>query len=90
MTKRNVQVIVVRCQKHEKDGWSTYGDRLYDTKFPTLEEAMTFGGVSTGKGRCVIVRPCYNEEDEFGKGFFREWRSFDGQPLGEIRWSFDF
>lgn len=37
---------------------------------------------------CVIVRPNYNETDDQGRRFFREWRSFNGSTLEEVRWYF--
>ena len=82
-----VQVIVVRCMLANRGGWKACGPPLCDTTFPTLEAAMAFGEPATGNGLCVIVRPNYNETDDAGKGFFREWRSFDGQALNEVRWN---
>ena len=40
-----------------------------------------------GEGKCVIIRPSWNEKDPSdGRNFFREWRSFDGELFSETRW----
>lgn len=61
------------------------GERLSDSRHPSLEEAQACGETLRAKGVCVIVRPTYNETDRNGR-FFREWRSFDGAEFIECRW----
>ena len=39
------------------------------------------------QGMAVIVRPKYNDISENGRTVgFREWRSFNGEPLQEVVW----
>lgn len=86
----NISVIVSRCVKKTPPGTGTiYGDRLLEIKVVTIEEGMVQGNLHLADGRSVIVRPNYNETDEKG-GFFREWRSFNGEALKEVRFEIPF
>ncbi len=80
--KGNVAVIVVRCNKD-----TVWGERLVDARLANLEDARALGETKRAPGMCVIVRPTYNETDDAGKRFYREWRSFNGEPFKECRWS---
>ena len=84
-TAKNTHLIVSLCVKGTPPGEGRiYGQRIIDKLFFSLEEAMTEGKFHCGEGRSVLVRPNYNEKD--GKGsFFREWRSFNGEALKEVR-----
>lgn len=101
MKNKLVELIVVECHR-DQDGWRLYGDDMHRKQYDSLESALyvmkgmklpstekgPFGSRSGHPERwclCVIVRPNYGETDEKGR-FFREWRSFDGEPLKEIRW----
>lgn len=64
-----------------------YGPRLLDVKTQSLDDAFAIGKDKTADGMSVIVRPNYNETDSKGR-FFREWRSFNGEPFKEVRWEF--
>jgi hypothetical protein len=82
---KQVFVIVSRCEKGTKSGEGRIIDeRDFEVLFSSLEKAMTEGEGWRSDGICVIVRPNYNEEDEKGH-FFREWRSFNGEKLTEVR-----
>lgn len=86
-TMSSVSVIVSACVKGTKVGEGrTFGDRLFDATFPSLDAAMEEGRFQCGDGRSVVVRPSYNEKDEIGC-FFREWRSFNGEALKEARFA---
>ncbi len=85
MSRYTVQVIVVKCAYKEGEGWQSYGDRICDTEFSSLEQARDFGEPARFGDLCVILRPKYNERDENGR-FFREWRSFSGEEFKECRW----
>lgn len=88
---RKFEVVIANCHKTvdpyrirmpEKMIWATTGEH-YREDFLDEEEAKK--KAVPEKGKCVILRPRFNEEDEKGR-FFREWRSFDGEPLKEVRW----
>lgn len=81
MAAKTIQLIVVKCQGSNQ----VYGDRIVDECFTSLMLANSLGEMARSKGWCVIIRPNYNESDEEGS-FFREWRSFDGEPFKECRW----
>jgi hypothetical protein len=86
---KSVSVIVSKCTPN---GDRVYGENLVNETFknpPALENATAFGNLLREKGKSVLVRPQYNEKDEKGK-FFREWRSFNGEPFKEVRWEIDF
>jgi len=57
---------------------------LFKETFPSLEEAKRAAEIFRTKGNSVTVRPNYNEVSN-ERVFFREWRSFDGEELKEIR-----
>ena len=84
---KNVTVIVSQCVKGtaENEG-RIFGDRLVTYTFYSVEEALLEGKFQSADGRCVIVRPTYNEEDDKGH-FYREFRSFNGEAFKEIRFS---
>ncbi len=82
----NVQVIVTLCCAGE-GGYRIYGERLHDDTFASLEAARLWGESAKDQGLSVLIRPNFNERDETGARFFREWRSFDGRPFQEIRWN---
>lgn len=82
---KQISVIVSRCVRKTPPGEGRiFGDRLSDIKVATIEEGMVQGNLHLANGRSVIVRPNYNEKDEKGE-FFREFRSFNGEPLKEVR-----
>lgn len=86
---KEVAVIVSPCVKGTPEGEGRiYGERLVDKTFPTVEEALKQGGLYRTLGQSVVVRPRYNEKDEKGS-YFREWRSFNGEPFKECRWPLD-
>jgi len=88
MKKNAYTVVVSECTKSSTPG-STYilGERLAERHYDKLVDAMEEGHFQIGRERAVIVRPNFNEQD--GKGhFFREWRSFDGSKLKEVRFYF--
>lgn len=68
------------------DGTSMEGPDL-EANYPTVEQARLVADMYVGEGKSVIVRPTYNETDADGS-FFREWRSFNGEPFKECRWGF--
>lgn len=76
----SVSVIVVKCI-----GERTYGAAIVDTRMATVDEARALAEPHCAEGICVIVRPNYNEGEGVAR-FFREWRSFHGKPLTEVRW----
>lgn len=80
MMNKTISVLVSKCIQDR-----IWGDRLFDENFLSLEEAQNIGISKKVPGVCVIVRPSYNEKDEKGT-FFREWRSFNGEPFKECRW----
>lgn len=85
---KTIQLIVVKCQKTPNDeSFSSYGDRIVDERFTSLVIANSLGEMAKREGWRVIIRPNYNEEDIDGP-FFREWRSFNGEPFNEVRWRF--
>lgn len=84
---KQISVIVTRCVKKTSAGEARiFGDRLLEIKVFCIEEAMVQGNLHLADGRAVLVRPNYNEKDEKGH-FFREWRSFNGEPLKETRFN---
>lgn len=84
-----VSLLVSPCVKGTAPGEGRiFGERLVDRKMDTVEEATRLGHLYRVVGQSVVVRPNYNEEDEKGK-FFREWRSFNGEPFREVRWLHD-
>jgi hypothetical protein len=78
-----ISVIVGECDGSGR----LIGSRLFDERYPTLEEAMRVGKHKCADGMSVIVRPNYNEKDSRGD-FFREWRSFNGDAFKECKWYF--
>lgn len=82
---QTVSVIVSKCTPA---GDRVYGDRLVDATFRNPDDASTFANTLCQQGKSVIVRPNYNETDETGKRYFREWRSFNGEPLREVKFGF--
>lgn len=76
-----VTVIVSHCAPK---GDRVYGERLTDTRFSKLDDALKFASPLREQGKSVLVRPNYNERDSKGR-FYREWRSFNGEPFQEIR-----
>lgn len=79
----NVSVIVSKCN----DEGRIFGDRLFDEKYPTVEEARAIGLTKCADGVSVIIRPNYNETDSEGR-HFREWRSFNGAAFKECRFAY--
>ena len=80
---KHYQVIMSRCL-HDR----IFGDRLVDQEIRSEHEATKLANDLTkcGSGYSVILRPSFNETDAKGS-FFREWRSFNGESLREVRWS---
>ena len=94
MRQRNISLIISKCVKSWDPLLETYASyRSYgeakEVKFDSLEEAMKKARTKIAEGMSVLVRPNYNEnEDDGEKRFFREWRSFNGGELKEIRFSY--
>lgn len=86
----NTITVIVSKARAILDGdlpsYRVYGDRLVDETFTDMDAAKSLADSKLGKGLSVILRPNYNETDENGKRYFREWRSFDGEALREVRW----
>jgi hypothetical protein len=81
---QTVSVISSQCVRDR-----VFGDRLRDATFRNVESANDFARELLEPGVSVIVRPNYNEHDHNGR-FFREWRSFNGEPFREVRWQINF
>lgn len=84
-----ITVIVSKCYTNREGVQCAYGDRIVDESFSDVAQATSRARKETREGVSVIVRPNYNEKDADGE-FFREWRSFNGEPLKEVRFSFSF
>lgn len=84
-----VVVIVSKCIWDSRAGSWRAWDRVSESRYSSLEEAMQQGEANACEGLSVIVRPTYNEFDPLPDGsknkFFREWRSFDGKSFEEVR-----
>lgn len=87
---RATSVTQARCYK-TKDGWA--GDfelkspHYFKVGYSNFGFAKSVAEGMVAKGFVVILRPLANEYDrKKKKKFFREWRSFDGESLREIRW----
>ncbi len=52
--------------------------------FPSKKLALQYANPQ--KGKAVTLRPKFNEKNCNGE-FFREWRSFDGEVLKEVKWN---
>lgn len=78
-----VQLIVSKCV-----GDRVYGNRLVDETYDSVEEATKQAETHLRANVSVIVRPNYNETNDKGERYFREWRSFHGEPLREVSWKF--
>ncbi len=76
-----VQVHVTKC---DPEGTQTYGGPQFNHNF-SMQTAQFVGDALREAGMCVIIRPLYNEQNNVGR-FFREWRSFNGEPFKEVRW----
>ena len=85
---KTANLIVSKCYFDRKNGYRL-GDRLFSATFGSVEEAMKRAADCCLPGVAVTVRPNYNEKDERGR-FFREWRSFNGGALEEIRFPRSF
>ena len=84
----NVKVIFSKCIWNGKaNSWQTWGEWIGEHDLKTLTAARRLGDSLIVKGLSVIVRPTYNEKDVQGR-FYREWRSFSGEPFKEVRFSF--
>lgn len=93
--QRKYEVIISACRRSTKLEDHMYGNpngswvsnfeegKHFRGTFPTKKLASE--KAQPEKGKCVILRPKFNEEDCNGR-FFREWRSFDGGELKEIKW----
>ena len=86
--QRKYEVVIATCCRVISDGKETWRAnfeigkhyrQIFSSKKLASEKAQP------EKGKCVILRPKFNEEDCNGR-FFREWRSFDGGELKEIKW----
>lgn len=79
-----VEVIVSKCEYSRINGtWVAY-DNVFRKTYPNLAEAFIVGESKKAKGYSATVRPTYNETDEEGRRFYREWCSFDGEGFKEI------
>lgn len=87
-----VTVIVSKCVSNVPANENrVYGDRLVDKTFDGKDvdgEARKLAESNLANQRAVILRPNYNEVDEHGNRYFREWRSFNGEPLREVKFSY--
>lgn len=77
-------VIVGACFGNDADGYRSVGNCRRIDHYNTAG-ALADGEARKAVGVAVIVRPNYNESDSEGR-YFREWRSFNGQPFKECRW----
>ena len=93
--QRKYEVIISNCRRSTKTEDEVYKNpngswvadfavgehyrQIFSSKKLASEKAQP------EKGKCVILRPKFNEENCNGR-FFREWRSFDGGELKEIKW----
>lgn len=59
-------------------------NRQFEGYFLSKKQAEEAGNIWRNEGYSVILRPNYNELDGEGKRFFREWRSFNGEPFKEV------
>lgn len=83
---KKVHLIVSKCVG-SGDKIRTYGECILDITYDTAEEAMAEGKKHQDKGVGVLVRPNYNEGDGT---WYREWRSFHGEPFKEVRFEISF
>lgn len=95
--RKSISIIVSRCKEISGEpgkDFRLYGDRLVDEVFEDdlaeSQRVLLSSDKHRAKGKVVIVRPNYNEKNPDGTSFFREWRSFDGEPFKECRWEAGF
>lgn len=84
-TKRGFDVIIAR------EGCLSLNEERGFFRTPYFAVKAGFMGKKEGKGNkehVVIIRPNFNEVDENGRNFYREWRSFGGENFHETRWFF--
>ncbi len=68
-----------------KDGWIASGE-LLRVKMESAEQAVWLAAELCKAGRSVVLRPDFNESTAARGGYFREWRSINGEELREVRW----
>lgn len=84
---KRINLIVAECNA---EGTRTFG-RVHEQSFKegpeysNLVQASIEAQKHVGSGKAIIIRPNYNEYAEDGKVFYREWRSFNGNPFQEVR-----
>ena len=88
-----ITIIVSHCRPvpYEPGNYTAY-DRISEKSFDgfnpfEVAKAVRVANSSRKAGISVLLRPHYNETDEEGKRFYREWRSFDGGEFKEVRFS---
>lgn len=81
----NLTATVVRINWSAKES-RAWGEHEFNQTYESLEEARQVAEGMRAEGKCIILRPNYNEKDVDGE-FFREWRSFDGEKFKECRFS---
>jgi len=82
--ERNVSVLVFECS-FDDEQIASWGKKISEQKFPSLEAAFDYARSQIGEGKGVLVRPNYNEPEILPFPHFREWQSRDGGILEEIR-----
>ena len=81
------KVNVIISQSHGRNIACSMCERK-NIPFIDLILAFAFADRILAPGLSVTVRPAYNEVDDKGKGYFRIWRSFNGEALKEVRFEF--
>lgn len=79
MSRAGFEVIIIGCDESGRTTWG-HSSRSF---FPDLPSAHARAMPCRKHGTAVIIRPNFNEVE-----FFREWRSFNGNPWEERRWTF--
>lgn len=51
--------------------------------FASAADAVAAAKANINSKTSVVLRPNFNEKDERGRVYFREWRSFNGSQLEE-------
>ncbi len=77
---RYIEISISKCDNDNRLSLMEGSTRI---NFSSGDEALALRLAlkSRAEGRCVIIRPNFNEG---GKHSFREWRSFNGSAFSEI------
>lgn len=76
---QTVIVCVSRCNEAGTHAYQSVSRSTYNT----LPFAKLVGDMKRAPGLSVLVRPNYNETDENGMLYYREWLSMNGGPWVE-------